>query len=190
MDAFGGGQTTPANRDDLSRLIGIVTDQFGNGVAGQRVTWTVESGPVSFLTIMDTTDAIGLTFALVEPTGAEGPAIVRASLPGGTLSVTFPLTILPREYDVILDRNVFRSVQNGTRGPAVDTIPLGETMNWTLDPFDYDNHRLISVGSLSFGDQEFPYANPSTVSVRFTQPGTYRYADFYNPSDRGVIVVR
>ena len=137
MDALvGGGQTSPANRNDLSKLIGIVMDRFGNGVTGQRVTWTVESGPVAFLTRMDTTDGVGRTIALVEPTGAEGPAMVRAALPGGTLSVTFPLTILPREYDVILDRNVFRSVQNGTRGPAVDTIPFGETMTWTLDPFD------------------------------------------------------
>ena len=38
---------------------------------------------------------------------------------------------------------------------------------------------------------DFPYyANPSTVSVTFTTPGTYHYADPYFPSVTGIVVVQ
>ena len=51
----------------------------------------------------------------------------------------------------------------------MDTIRAGETMEWIQTPFDYDLHRVVSVGDPSFQDTgDFPYANPSIVSVRFT----------------------
>jgi plastocyanin len=145
------------------------------------------SGPINFVTIGGATDVSGLSKAVVTPSGTEGAAIVRASLPG-VAAGDFSLTVGPPEWDVTL-RGVFISAQNGSRSPAVDTIPAGKTMKWTL-VFDYDYHRLVSVGTPSFSGGEFTNANPSTVSVEFTTPGTYHYADFYQPVHTGIIVVQ
>ena len=81
------------------------------------------------------------------------------------------------------------SRENGS-SPAVDTIPAGRTIVWTLE-FDYDLHGVAPVGDPTFqGGGDFPYANPSTISVTFSAPGTYHYADPYNPNATGVVVVR
>jgi plastocyanin len=188
----GDGQTLPANRT-FSSLIAVVTDQYGNGVKGESVTWTVESGPVAFRTMGGTTDAGGRSAAIVEPSGTVGAAVVRAALPGGAPSVDFTLTIGPPEWAVALNTNgsyAFVSAQNNSSSPAVDTIPAGRTMKWTLEPFDYDQHGVVSVGSPSFERVDFPYGNPSTVSVTFTTPGTYHYADPYYPGVTGIVVVQ
>ena len=186
----GGGQSSPANRRQFGSLVVVVTDQYGNLVDGQAVTWTVESGPVAFTSVGGPTGADGRSTAYVEPSGTAGDAVVRAALTGGAASVSFALTALPPVYQVVLDSYVFRSSQNGSRAPAVDTIPVGATMQWLLDPFDYDVHRVVSVGSPSFQGGDLPYASPSTVSVTFPTPGTYQYNDFYYPDDRGTIVVQ
>jgi plastocyanin len=186
----GRGRSSPANRRQFGNLTVVVTDRYGNLVDGQAVTWTVESGPVAFSMVGGPTGADGQSTAYVEPSGTTGDAVVRAALTGGTASVSFALTALPPVYQVVLDNYVFRSSQNGSRAPAVDTIPVGATMQWLLDPFDYDVHRVESVGSPSFQGGDLPYANPSTLSVTFPTPGTYQYNDFYYPDDRGTIVVR
>ena len=104
------------------------------------------------------------------------------------------MSIGPPELIVLLQPGpgypAFVSQQNGT-SPAVDTIRAGETMEWIQTPFDYDQHRVVSVGDPSFQDtRDFPYANPSIVSVTFAVPGTYHYTDFYYPLATGIIVVR
>jgi hypothetical protein len=191
IEAVGGdGQTSPANRQQFSSMVVVVSDQYGNALPGQAVSWTVESGPVAFSMKEGTTDATGRSTAIVEPTGTAGGAVVRAATTGSTASASFALTVLPPAYRVVLDNYVFRSDQNGSRTPAVDTIPVGATMEWLLDPFDYDLHRIVSVGLPSFPDAEIPYANPSLVSRTFVTAGTYEYADFYYPDDRGTLVVR
>ena len=66
-------------------------------------------------------------------------------------------------------------------------------MQWLLGIQDYPDglHRLTSVGTPSFVVPGSSSTFPSTVSVTFTQAGTYNYADFYNPGTAtGVIVVR
>lgn len=125
------------------------------------------------------------------PISSAGAAVVRAALSGGVSSVDFRLTAGPPAYLVQLHTNsgAFVSRQNGSR-PAVDTIPAGATVVWTLDPFDYDLHGVMSVGTPSFpGGGDFPYANPSTVRALFTTPGIYKYEDPYSGA-AGIIVVR
>jgi len=171
-------------------LRAVTVDRYGNRVPGQ-VTWTIESGPVTFIEPPNgPTNADGFSTARLRPVGTEGGALVRASLAGGAAAVDFTLTVGPPQYVVLLRSSIFVSVQNGTRNPAVDTIPAGQTVVWKLD-FDYEQHRVVSVGTPSFPSPgDFPYALNPEVSATFTVPGTYHYTDFYNSSDAsGVVVV-
>jgi plastocyanin len=193
IDAAGGSdQKLPANHPASASLIAVVTDQYGNEIPGQMVTWTVESGPVAFLTMGGATDSAGRSSSVVTPTGATGPAVVRGALPGVGASTDFALTILSPTFEVVLFTHgafAFVSSQNGSRSPAVDTIPAGQTMRWTLQ-FDYDVHGVAPVGMPTFTGGDFPYATPSTVSVTFATPGTYHYTDPYNPAVTGIVVVQ
>ena len=187
----GDGQTVAANRPAFPNpMVVLVRDQYGNLVEGEAVAWTVERGPVSLLVADSTTGAEGQSTARFAPRGAEGAAVVRAALSDGAPSVSFEVSIGPPTFVVLLQYLAFVSQQNGT-SPAVDTIRAGETMEWIQTPFDYDQHRVVSVGDPSFQDtRDFPYANPSIVSVTFALPGTYHYTDFYYPLATGIIVVR
>lgn len=186
----GDHQTLPANYESFKGLAAAVTDRYGNPVARQAVRWTVESGPVALLSAAQATDSGGRTYAVVAPTGTPGTAVVRAALTGG-LSATFALTVDVPGYLVRLTNYRFVSAQNGSTQPAVDTIPAGATMVWLLTPFDYDSHRIVSVGLPTFpSTPDFPYSGQSTVSVTFATPGKYRYADFYYPTITGIIVVK
>ena len=190
IEAYNGnGQTFPVNHP--ASLVAVVKDHYGNPVQGQAVTWTIRNGPVAFLTMGGATNPEGLSYSSLTPTGALGNAAVRAALPGVGASADFKLTIEEATFDVVLRTSsglAFISSQNGSN-PAVDTIPVGRRMTWTLE-FDYDLHDLVSVGTPSFTGGGFPYADPSTVSVLFTAPGTYHYADRYNPGTTGIVVVK
>jgi hypothetical protein len=141
----GDGKTLAVNHAAFSSLIAEVNDQFGNAVQGAAVTWTVESGPVAFITMGGATDAAGRSAAVLAPNGTVGGAVVRAALPGGTPAVTFTLTVAPSTPYVVIVRtpngnsppDAFLSAQNGTTNPAVDTIPAGATMEWRVEPWDY-----------------------------------------------------
>jgi plastocyanin len=191
--ASGSGQAVPLNHPASAPLIARVTDQYGNGVAGQALTWTIESGPVAFLTTGGATDADGVSSSIVGATGATGDAVVRATLPGVGAPADFALTVAAATFDVVLRTDgtfAFVSSQNGSTDPAVDTIPAGSTVRWALQFFDYDSHGVKPVGMPTFAGSNFPYANPSALSVTFDTPGTYHYADPFNPDATGIVVVQ
>ena len=188
----GNGQTLAANLGPAS-VVAVVKDHYGNAVEGQAVTWTVRSGPVAFLATGGATDETGLSWSSLAPTGTPGNAVVRAALPGTGAPADFALTIGGPGAAVVLHTTIspisFISSHNASTNPAVDTIPVGGTMTWTLE-FDYAPHGVASVGTPSFRRAEFPYADPSTLAVVFTAPGTYHYADPYNPGATGIVVVK
>jgi adhesin/invasin len=186
--AGGSGQTFPANRLPADPLVALVTDRYGNWVNGQAVTWTVERGPVEFSSQGGATDAAGRSASTIAPSGGAGGALVRAALPG-VGAADFTLSVEPKLFEVLLKDYTFISVQNHSSGPAVDTIPAGRTMLWTLE-FDFDIHGVASVGTPAFRGGDFPYGGFPPVSVRFDTPGTYRYADPYHPSATGILVVQ
>ncbi len=193
---LGDSQTMGVNARFSSPLGVLVTDRYRNAVSGKVVTWTVVNGPVRIIRedIVDgKTDLNGYIETSLNPTGTEGGALVRASLAGGGAVADFTVTVGPPQYLVWLIGLSFMSVQNGTSAPAIDTVPAGQTVQWLLGIQDYPDglHRLTSVGTPSFVVPGSSSTFPSTVSVTFTQAGTYNYADFYNPGTAtGVIVVR
>jgi plastocyanin len=190
--AGGAGQNVPSNHSASKPLIALVTDRYGNAIQGQAVRWSVEHGSVAFLETGGLTDAAGRSSSTIAPSGPTGDALVRAALPGAGLAADFPLTIGPPTTQVVLRTTsdfAFVSQQNGSSHPAVDTIPVGRTVEWTLE-FDYDLHGVKSTGSPAFAGGDFPYANPSTISVTFPNPGTYHYADPHYPTATGVVVVQ
>ncbi len=194
----GDKQTVGANAAFLSDLSVSVTDRYGNAIAGaaQGVTCTVEHGPVAFIEILSGDNTSPYSTARLRPLGSQGGAVVRAALSRIAQTVDFTLTVGPPHYAVFLrplaPKTVFLSQQNATSAPAVDTIPAGQAVVWTLDPFDYyDIHSVVSVGMPSFPNTgNFPYRNPSTVSVTFSAPGTYHYADGANTDVTGIVVVQ
>jgi len=188
------GQIIPVNLPGFWALTAVATDQYGNGVAGQAVTWTVVSGPVAVLSSAGTTDEEGQSIVVLALNGTQGAAVVRAALAGGR-SVDFAITVGPAEGLVIFSWGLgagppsFQSWLNLSR-PAVDTLQVGETMRWVLQTQDYSPHSIVSVGSPSFQGRTFPVGIPSEVRVTFTTPGTYHYADSTYTSATGIIVVQ
>jgi len=187
----GDSQTRPANRWSFAEpLLAKVSDRYGNENQAVDVEWSIESGPLTFR-------SRGGAVAVVAPLGTLGEGIVRAALPGAR-SVDFALTVTPMAgYDVVLQASsgyAFQSMQNGTSGPAVDTIPVGATLTWELAPLgDYEGHGVISMGSPSFsGGGDFTYSGSlaPTVTATFSQPGSYTYRDPYFPDVTGVVVVQ
>jgi uncharacterized protein YceK/plastocyanin len=193
LEKVAGDTQSVASNRQFHPLSIRLTDQYHNKVSGQIVTWTVESGPLTILSQTVTTD--GISTAQIGNQGA-GPGTVRASLTGSSSMVEFSLNIdTPEGFLVLLNQAgaAFSSAQNNSTNPAVDTITAGQTMEFKCRNFDYDAHRLVSVGQPSFEAQDFSYYCESRLIplyVTFTTPGTYRYTDFYFPKATGTIVVQ
>jgi plastocyanin len=189
----GDSQAVAANRPPFNPLLVRFLDQYRNRVEGRTVTWSVESGPLTILSSNPMTNGDGVSLAVVGTQRTPGGGLVRVALNGATLAVDFTLTVGPPEAFVVVEdqgRSTFTSAQNHTSNPAVDTLAVGQTMAFNCTNFDYGQHRLVSVGQPSFGRQDFPYGCLSEpLSVTFTAPGTYQYADFYFRRATGTIVV-
>jgi plastocyanin len=185
---YGDNQAMPANFPTFLWIGVTIRDEFGNPLSGQAVTWTVISGPVHLSGTGGTTDDAGQVAVRPIQDGTEGVAVVRASLPGGHVSADFTLTATAPVWHVRLQSGAFLSGQNGS-SPAVDTIAVGGTATWLLDAFDYEDHAIVSVGLPAFQASGFSYVYPSEVTVTFSAPGTYQYADLF-PNVTGTLVVK
>jgi len=171
---FGDGQTLPANWPAFSALAVLVTDSYGNSVEHEPVSWVVEQGPVVVITEGGATDPSGYAWSLVAPSGVPGAAKVRAELNNGA-SVSFALTAGSPEWKVtvgVIGDFWMISEQNHS-SPPVDTLPVGAAMQWAINPYDYEDHILESVGVSAFIGGDFPYGG--VKSVTFVTPGTYQY---------------
>jgi plastocyanin len=201
LKKFAGDNQTVGVNAAFAFPLGVdATDRYGNPVMGQ-VAWTIEHGPVTFtVPSSGPTNEVGTSYVSFRPVGTQGSALVRASLSGTAATADFNVTVGPARYLVLLNsgadygtgliHTAFVSIQNSSTNPAVDTIPSGQTVVWML-PGGLAPHRVVSLGTPSFPDpgDPLPSADP-TVSVTFTVPGTYQYADFYNAGATGTIVVQ
>jgi hypothetical protein len=192
----GDTDTVAVNHQPIFPLIARLVDRYHNAVGGRTVTWSVPRGPFTLDTNTGTTDANGFTTATLSRQDTEGTGTARVALDGGPFTATFVLTVGPPEGLAIAlwgnyTSTYFQSVQNGTSRPAVDTIPVGATVQWWYLIRDYGEHRVISVGAPSFAVALPKGLGPQFhSSSTFTTAGTYHYADFYFPTATGEIVVR
>jgi plastocyanin len=82
----------------------------------------------------------------------------------------------------------FVSGHNGTRNPAVDTIPAGGTVTWTWT--GTLPHSVQSIGASSFASSAVRTGS-GNYAVTFAVPGTYQYdCSVHGQSMSGRIVVR
>ena len=93
-------------------LTATVTDQYGNPVLGQAVSWTIDSGPGSFVSSETTTDANGEAEAVITSTEV-GTTTVKASV-----SEAIYDTATKTWTAGALDHFVFSPVSNQTAGVA------------------------------------------------------------------------
>jgi len=167
----------------------VVVDSAGAKKAGVTVTWHASSGLV---VPQGVTDVAGIATATWTLDAVAGPKSATATVPGLN-TVTFGATALagPTVFLYAVARHSFVSAQNGSTGPAVDTIPAGRAMTWILRDSDRGDHRVVSVGSPSFKGSGLLNAayDALQVSVTFALSGTYHYADA-GTGATGIVVVQ
>jgi plastocyanin len=76
---------------------------------------------------------------------------------------------------VIVSNDLFRSGNNGTQNPAVDTVAVGGTVTWTWTSTGSTSHSVQSQGTPSFTSSAIMTGDGSTYSFTFMTAGTYHY---------------
>ncbi len=129
-------------------LAAIVTDGFGNAVAGVTVSWAATGATLSAAT--DETDASGVSDVTVTLGGTPGPITITAASVGlGGSPVTFTATAveaepIPATAAVTVRDNNFLSVRNMTTNAAVDTVAVGGSVTWTWAASVAASHNITS----------------------------------------------
>jgi plastocyanin len=169
--ASGDGQSAGINAQFSQVLAAQVTDQFGNGVNGLLVSWTVQSGDVTLASGSSATNTQGLAAMQVTAGPTVGPAVVRATTTAVAGNADFTLNVTPPPVRVTAGDFFFLSVKNNSTNPAVDTATVGTPVVWFNSA---GTHSVRSTGTPSFtsGDN---IVTGGTYTVTFTQPGTYNY---------------
>jgi plastocyanin len=155
--------------------------------SGVLVRWTTTSGTISPETAL--TDASGNATAIWTPAWAGAYNVTAEVSSPSRRRINFDARIF-ESNTVLLTTNEgykFRSARNGS-SPAVDTISVGDTMVWRLDPFDYDEHSIETFGAAMPGG-DFPYGDVAEVRATYLRPGTFEYRDRVY-GGRGTVVVR
>jgi plastocyanin len=91
---------------------------------------------------------------------------------GGTGGGT---TQAPATASVTLGDIFFRSDNNGTSNPAVDTVAVNGTVTWTWDSSVTMSHSVQSVGNPAFTSSPIMNGAGTTHQATFTTAGTYQY---------------
>jgi plastocyanin len=69
----------------------------------------------------------------------------------------------------------FKSGNNSTQNPAIDTVAVGTTVTWTWTSTGSVSHSVQSQGSPSFTSSAVQSGDGKTHTFMFTTPGTYSY---------------
>jgi len=171
----GNAQTALINAVFGAPLVVKISDQFGNGVAGDTLTWASVLGIASVNPAKSTSSATGLAQTAITAGSGAGQDTITATATGLTGSpVRFTATVVASLLtdSVVVGPGIsFTSARNGTSNPAVDTIGVGGTMTWVWAGGD---HGVGSTGSPSFTSQTSAQTS-GTYQVTFTSAGTYTY---------------
>ncbi len=92
---------------------------------------------------------------------------------------------------VIVGNDFFRSGNNGTQNPAVDTVAAGARVTWTWTGTGSTSHSVQSLDTPSFTSSAIMTGDGSMYSFTFMTPGTYRYnCAVHGNAMTGTIVVQ
>ncbi len=176
--AGGDNQTQQVNSAFSTPLSARVADQFGNGIQGITVDWSVVSGPVTLTgggtTAPSTTSAQGIATVGVIAGATTGAARVDATTGAVSGTLSYNLTVAPMPITVTIGPGIaFTSARNGTQNPAVDTIPVGGAVQWVWT--GSLPHSVQSQGLPSFTSSAVLTGAPNTYTVTFQAAGTYQY---------------
>jgi len=69
----------------------------------------------------------------------------------------------------------FKSGNNSTQNPAIDTVAVGTTVTWTWTNTGSTPHSVQSEGATTFTSSATQSGDGKTYSFTFTTPGTYEY---------------
>jgi len=154
----------------LPALQAKVADQFGNGVSGVTVTWTVTSGDGTVTPGTSDTDANGIAETELTLGATVGDVTVDADVTGLTGS---PQTFT--EHAIALPVAIVIDVGGSgfTFSPKVDTVAAGGTVTWN---WGGSGHSVISDGPPSFTSHT-PLENAgfSYGPLTFNTAGSYAY---------------
>ena len=81
----------------------------------------------------------------------------------------------PPTATVTVGNNLFRSDQNGSVNPAVDTVPVGSTVRFRWVNTGNVPHTVESEGQPHFTSSAVLTGNGKTYDATFPAPGTYEY---------------
>lgn len=173
-------------------------DRFGNPTTGFMVSWQFGvrlNGVITFRGLPggQPLDAQG-EIDLGPWVPALGANIITGEVSTGQFSrLTFQLTATglgPPSVEAVEAANgvAFLSVQNGSMNPAVDTVSVGQTVEWSSSDIS-DTHQVAWVGEVFPTSSVFGYGPPG-YRVTFAVAGTYSYFDPAFPQMTGRIVVR
>jgi plastocyanin len=163
----GNGISGPVN--STVSLQAAVSDQYGNGVPGTTVNWSVLSGVATLSASSTTTDAAGRATASLTFGATTGPVSVQAAVPGvadavASLTATVPAPVVD---------TVELTTSGGARFlPASLTVARGTTIvfRWVSGI-----HDINPFGSPSFVSFVPPVSAPHSESVTLAIPGTYQF---------------
>jgi plastocyanin len=69
----------------------------------------------------------------------------------------------------------FKSGNNSTQNPAIDTVAVGTMVTWTWTNTGSTPHSVQSQGATTFTSSATQSGDGKTYSFTFTTPGTYEY---------------
>jgi Big-like domain-containing protein len=136
----GDGQFGTVNTNLPGFLVAAVTDQFGNGVVGVPVTWTVTGGGGSLIVHQGTTDFFGYSYVEHHLGTTAGPQTVEASV-GGLIGspVVFTGTGTPdAAYQVVIASGGGQTAEVNTALPVAPTFRITDQYgngvpNWYVE---------------------------------------------------------
>lgn len=143
----------------------ITVTQGGSPLAGQAVTWSVQTG-ATVAPASGTTATNGTATTVPTPT-TVGPFFVNATVTGLTDPVRFTGFGVPAGSTVV-------QVQNNTFSPASVTIARGGTVAWVWRTGSNNHNVVPDTGTLPANSG--PVASgPRVFQSTFGTAGTYRY---------------
>jgi plastocyanin len=162
-------------------------DRFGNGVPGVQVNWAVTSGAVTLEVSSNSTGTAGVAGNAATAGASAGPAVVTATSFYGT--ATFNLTVTAGTLPVEIGDDFFRSTVNATQDPAIDTVGVGTTVQWTKS--GVNQHHIVSTsGPVAFDSGLLKGGTGTGYSLTFNTAGDYTYQCAIHTTMTGEIVVQ